>query len=223
MIQTINTKARCMLLDAELGIQFWAEAVRTQVYLHRCSPTNNLPAGQSPHEMLYGSRPPLHHLRRFGCTVYRHIPKEQREGKFSDRGRACMMLGYVHNTTKIWRVWDFSGRGRAVESSNVVFVECENAVTHRTTGGLSDAAGLVFPTSAGEGTLLAGTGTQVIPTSVDIRPEERPGIVNTIQAVTSPQSRHTLEGIGTPVGSKDRPESQESTYLPTVGEELGPL
>jgi len=43
----------------------------------------------------------------------------------------CMMLGYVHNTTKIWRIWDFkSGKiGRAVEYSSVVFVEEENAHT----------------------------------------------------------------------------------------------
>jgi hypothetical protein len=40
-----------------------------------------------------------------------------------------MMLGYVHNTTKIWRIWDFkSGRsGRAVEGSSLIFQEEENA------------------------------------------------------------------------------------------------
>ena len=43
----------------------------------------------------------------------------------------CMMLGYIHNTTKIWRIWDFkSGRTRrAVECSSVVFDEEENAHT----------------------------------------------------------------------------------------------
>jgi hypothetical protein len=42
-----------------------------------------------------------------------------------------MMLGYVHNTTKVWRLWDFnSGRtGRAIECSSVVFQEEENAHT----------------------------------------------------------------------------------------------
>jgi len=42
-----------------------------------------------------------------------------------------MMLGYIHNTTKIWRIWDFkSGRtGRAVECSSVMFDEEENAHT----------------------------------------------------------------------------------------------
>jgi hypothetical protein len=46
-----------------------------------------------------------------------------------------MMLGYVHNTRKIWRIWDFkSGRtGRAVECSNVVFDEEENAHTEEQT------------------------------------------------------------------------------------------
>jgi len=43
----------------------------------------------------------------------------------------CMMLGYVHNTTKIWRIWDFkSGKiGQAVECSSVVFDKEENAHT----------------------------------------------------------------------------------------------
>jgi len=40
-----------------------------------------------------------------------------------------MMLGYVHDTTKIWQIWDFkSGRsGRAVECSSVIFQEEESA------------------------------------------------------------------------------------------------
>jgi hypothetical protein len=45
-----------------------------------------------------------------------------------------MMLGYVHNTTKIWRIWDFnSGKtGRAVECSSVVFDEKEDAFVSST-------------------------------------------------------------------------------------------
>jgi len=57
------------------------------------------------------------------------------EKKFGNRSRMCMMLGYVHNTTKIWRIWDFKlGRtGRAVECSSVVFDEEENAHTEEQT------------------------------------------------------------------------------------------
>ena len=42
-----------------------------------------------------------------------------------------MMLGYVHKTTKIYRIWYFSGQGRAIESSNVSFIENQNAWTNR--------------------------------------------------------------------------------------------
>jgi hypothetical protein len=51
------------------------------------------------------------------------------EKKFGSRSNMCMLLGYVHDTTKIWRIWDFnSGRnGRAVECSSVIFQEEENA------------------------------------------------------------------------------------------------
>ena len=47
----------------------------------------------------------------------------------------CMVLGYVHNTVKIWRIWDFKlGKiGRAVEYSSVVFAEEENVHTEEQT------------------------------------------------------------------------------------------
>jgi len=57
------------------------------------------------------------------------------EKKFGNRSSMCMMLGYVHNTTKIWRIWDFkSGKtGQAVECSSVVFDKEENAHTEEQT------------------------------------------------------------------------------------------
>lgn len=127
MIQTLNMRARCMLLDSGLPIRFWAEAIKTACYLHRRTPSSSLPGNLTPYETLYGSPPKIHHLRRFGCAVYKHIPKELRDSKFGNRSKPCMMLGYVHRTTKIWRLWDFSGRGRAIESSNAIFKEEENA------------------------------------------------------------------------------------------------
>jgi transposase InsO family protein len=130
MIRTLNTKARSMMQDANVPIQFWPEAIRTACYLHRRSPTSSLSGNRSPHEALFGAIPQIEHLRRFGCRVFKHVPPAQRtEKKFGSRSNMCMLLGYVHDTTKIWRIWDFnSGRnGRAVECSSVVFQEEENA------------------------------------------------------------------------------------------------
>jgi hypothetical protein len=130
MIRTLNTKARSMMLDANVPMRFWAEAVKTACYLHRRTPTSSLDGtGKlTPLEALHGTTPKLYHLRRFGCIVYKHISREQRSGRFTERSRPCMMLGYVHQTTKICRIWDFSSgpRGGAVECSDVIFDEGKN-------------------------------------------------------------------------------------------------
>jgi hypothetical protein len=81
MIRTLDTKARSMML---VPMKFWGEAIRTACYLHRISHTTSLDH-KSPYEMPTGSKPKIYHLRRFGCTVYKHIPKAQRlEKNFAD-------------------------------------------------------------------------------------------------------------------------------------------
>jgi len=127
----------------------WPEAIRTACYLHRRSPTSSLSGNQSPYEALYGTVPQIEHLRRFGCRVYKYIPPAQRtEKKFGNRSNVCMMLGYVHNTTKVWRLWDFnSGRtGRAIECSSVVFQEEVNAHSNE-----QKMEAIVFPDSDTDG------------------------------------------------------------------------
>ena len=133
MIQTINSKARSLLIDAALPIRFWSEAVNTAVYLHRISPSSSL-GNQSPLQVLIpNSAPPVAHLRRFGCVAYHRMPDDARSGsevKFTPRAKLCMMLGYT-DSSKIWRLWDFTGNGiagRPIHSSNVIFVENENAM-----------------------------------------------------------------------------------------------
>lgn len=75
MIRTLNTKARCLLLDASLPVCFWAEAIKTIFYIHRPMPTSILPNDKSPHEMLYADRPQIYHLHRFGFTINLYIRK----------------------------------------------------------------------------------------------------------------------------------------------------
>lgn len=133
MIREINTKIRSMLIDAGLPGRFWGECAETAVHLHQRTPTKALATYMSPYEALYGTPPQVHHMRRFGCLAYRHIKQHQQPDnmskKFGVRSSPCMMLGYVHRTTKIWRLWDFShgAHGRAFECSNVIFVEDQNA------------------------------------------------------------------------------------------------
>lgn len=127
MIQTVLCKARAMLLDACLPAALWAETVNTAVYLHSLSPSRAI-GNKSPHEMLYGTKPTLDHLRRFGCVAYKRIPKaQQKDTKFGNRSKSCIMLGYTATTT-IWRLWD-SDMKTTIRASDVIFDESRMAST----------------------------------------------------------------------------------------------
>jgi hypothetical protein len=70
---------------------------------------------------------PLHHLRRFGCYVSRLIPEKQRtDKKLGARSKACMMVGYVHDSTTLWRIWD-PEHNTVKAQSDVIFDEDRNA------------------------------------------------------------------------------------------------
>jgi hypothetical protein len=131
-IGAITEKARAMIVDSQVPHQFWGEAVMTATYLHRRTPHRFL-NGKSPHEVLngYNVNPapppaPIHHLRRFGCRAYRLIPEEQRsDKKLGERSKICMMVGYVHHTTKLWKLYDPEFK-KVMHCSDVEFDEDVN-------------------------------------------------------------------------------------------------
>jgi len=148
MIQTITTRARSILLDARLPIDFWAEVVNTAVYLQQWIPSvslDNSPPyivlesasqiGHSTTRILSAPRSAysIDHLRRMGCVAYRRTPDATLDSmkslKFGARAQIAMMLGYT-NSTKIWRLWDFQGKqgqGKPINCSDVQFIESQNA------------------------------------------------------------------------------------------------
>ena len=123
MIQIILLMARTILHDVQLDFnELWPEAVRTAVYIRNCSPTSALPSLTS-YEAWYGEKPSLGHIRPFGCPAYSLVLQEMRK-KFESRTKHCILVGYVHNTEKIWRTFDPIQR-RVFESANIVFAEDE--------------------------------------------------------------------------------------------------
>jgi len=145
-----------MILDSQARLEFWGEAINTAVYLHQCLPNEGLTKRddrdrykapyETPYEMLhsYGKpeydkppdnptrmkisyKAPLHHLCRFGCYISRLIPEKQRtDKKLGARSKACMMVGYVHNSTTLWRIWD-PEHNTVKAQSDVIFDEDRNA------------------------------------------------------------------------------------------------
>ena len=136
MIRTIVTKAHAMLIDSKLEDGFWAEAVSTAVYLHARTHSKSI-AGGTPYEKLKSKKPELGHLRRFGCAAYKFIPKQLRKGKFSEHSKECIFLGYIHDTGKIWRLWDRQS-SRVFEASDVVVNELQVMGTRDENGGEVD-------------------------------------------------------------------------------------
>lgn len=119
MIRTLVTKARAMLLDSRLPDKFWAEAINTAAYLHNRSPSRPL-SNMTPYEVLQNNKPEISHFRRFGSAAFKLIPEEQCAGKFAERAQECVFWGYVHDTSKIWRLWEPQGK-RVIQASDVKF------------------------------------------------------------------------------------------------------
>ena len=99
-IQTLQNMTHTMLHEAQLEVGLWPEAMRTAVYLRNRSPTSALK--MTPYQAWYGKKPSLAHIRSFGCRTYAFVPPELRKAKFDSRTRRCYLLGYVHDTTKLW-------------------------------------------------------------------------------------------------------------------------
>jgi hypothetical protein len=71
-IDTLTTKARCLLQDSDLPTKLWPEAVKTSIYLNNRSPHSRSPI--TPIKTLTGRRPNLSQLCVWGSVCFAHIP-----------------------------------------------------------------------------------------------------------------------------------------------------
>jgi hypothetical protein len=65
-----------MLYEKNIGLEFWAEAIQTAVYLKNRSPTKAI-SDMTPLEAWSGNKPKVSHLRSFGCKAYAHVPVQK--------------------------------------------------------------------------------------------------------------------------------------------------
>lgn len=118
--RTLVESVRCMLAEASLPQQFWAEALATAVYLKNRSPTTSIESETTPYESLYGKKPTVQHLRVFGCIAFCHIPKEDRK-KLDYKAKRCIFLGYSEDV-KGYRLYSCIDK-RVLFSRDVIFNE----------------------------------------------------------------------------------------------------
>lgn len=110
----LSEMTRCMLADAKLDNRFWAEAMNLQ---------NVLPSrvvDVTPHEIWYGRKPDMKHLRVFGAEAYVHVPKPLRK-KLSPVSQKMTFVGYSVDH-KAWRFLDMKSL-KLVVSRDADFME----------------------------------------------------------------------------------------------------
>jgi hypothetical protein len=122
MNMTLMEKERSMLSGAELGQEFWAEAMGTTCYLVNRSPSSVLD-DKIPHKVWPRKKPSLQHLRVFGCDAYVHVPKENKS-KLDKRAEKCIFIGYKDGV-KGYKIWNPETK-KIVYSRDVVFREVKD-------------------------------------------------------------------------------------------------
>jgi hypothetical protein len=119
MNMTLLEKARSMLNGAELGQEFWVEAVGTTCYLVNRLPSSSLD-DKTPHEVWTKKKPSLQHLRVFGCDAYVHVPKENRS-KLDKKYEKCIFISYKDGV-KGYKLWNLETK-KTIYSWDVLFRE----------------------------------------------------------------------------------------------------
>lgn len=121
MNRTIVEKVRSMLNMSKLPKSFWAEAVKTAVYVINRAPS--VPLGfEIPEKAWKGSDPSYSHLRVFGCKAFMHIPKEKRS-KLDSKTTPTIFVGYGGEEFG-YRLYD-PEKMKVVRSRDVIFHEQE--------------------------------------------------------------------------------------------------
>src|SRR5436305_2037696 len=93
----------CPMLEASnTPLELWAEAVAAACYIKNRLPTRALD-GKTPYEAWTGEKPRVDQLRKFGCVVYRHIPKKRRR-KLDSKSMKGILVGY-ESDSGMYRVY----------------------------------------------------------------------------------------------------------------------
>ena len=117
MNRTLLEKVRCMLSNADLGKQFWAEAIMYASHLINRLPSTALNR-KTPLEVWFGK--PINDydtLHVFGSTAYYHV----KESKLDPRAKKALFMG-VTLGVKGYRLWCLSSK-KIISSRDVTFDE----------------------------------------------------------------------------------------------------
>nr|XP_042910227.1 uncharacterized protein LOC107448150 [Parasteatoda tepidariorum] len=111
-------RARTLIYDSKLPLNFWAEAIAYATHVTNLTPRKG--KTEVPKELFFNKKQNYKYLRVFGSTVYYHVPKALRH-KLSIPGKKGIMLGYS-NERRAYRIYD-PERNKVIEERSVKFNE----------------------------------------------------------------------------------------------------
>jgi transposase InsO family protein len=96
--QTVTSTARLLLIHSRLPDTFWYLALVYSTYIFNALPVRGLSGDHpdvpsTPHELFFGTKPRIHHLRVFGCSVRKWTSFDRSNGKQTERGIRGIFLG----------------------------------------------------------------------------------------------------------------------------------
>ncbi|GMF25209.1 unnamed protein product [Phytophthora fragariaefolia] len=89
--QTLIGMVKTMMHQSGLPPSFWTHALETAVYVKNRVFCKG--AGCTPYELMFGSKPDIHHVRAFASVTYCHTPVSKRK-KLSVNCRIGFLIGY---------------------------------------------------------------------------------------------------------------------------------
>ncbi len=123
--RTLMEMVRCLLFGSNLSAVFWSAAVAASCYLLNFRISKGDPdASKSPHQLWYGKKPSIKHLRIFGSDCYMVINKPGTLSKLDSKTNKSIFIGYsVHKLHGIgYIVYDITNHTIHV-SRDVIFEE----------------------------------------------------------------------------------------------------
>lgn len=118
-VHTIEDNSRTLITSSDLPASYWPYAVYMMAYLHRRLPTSTLPKGQTPYEVMTGTKPSYDSLRVWESCAYPIDPAETR-GKGENMRYEAIFVQYEENRVG-WGCVDLNGKYRFL--NDVVFDE----------------------------------------------------------------------------------------------------
>ena len=93
--RTLGERVTAVLADSNLPRKWWGEAALAVTYVANRTPSRG--ETKTPHELFFGKKPDVGHLRAFGCRVWAHVPHQVRR-KMGDKAKPGTFMGYADDT-----------------------------------------------------------------------------------------------------------------------------